>query len=217
MKKLITLFVMLIIICTTFTVFASADESLPAEGEANTTQGPEFSTQTNGNEIYDKLIGYISNGEIWVKIGVTAVSVLALILAIKKSLAKITDALHVLKGFIEGKASKEDAEKAIKSAVDEVKAESKIQYERLSQQYDDLCTRNNDLEAILSLVALQLIKSPNARTEIMALISKTKEHSGSVAEIVEAIELEIQRADELTKDKTPALDSIAAKNNISLG
>ncbi len=211
MKRIIMLFLILTLVCSLFTLSAFAEGADSAQTDTDTAQEAENSAKTNESEIYDKIIAYITNGEIWAKIGVVAVSVLALILAIKKSLAKVHDALRVLRDFIAGKATKEDTEAAISSAMETVRSEYTAHTAALTAQYEDLCKRNNDLEAILSLVALQLVKSPNARTEIMALISKSKAHSGNVAEVVEAIEAEIERADELTKDETPALDAIKAE------
>lgn len=219
MKKIFIFTLIVALLCSFFMISASAEtvsdeevvpsiEIEPSEDVTVPSQEPENSPSDEEKDFYDKLVGFVTDSEIWANIGTIAVSVIALILAIRGSLTKITEALGLLKEFIAGKATKEETETAIRSAIDDVKTNYNNQNETIKKQYEELEARNNRLEAVLSLVALQLVKSPNARVKIMELMADTKGISGDVTAVVESIEAEIQRADEAEKEPTPALDEI---------
>lgn len=225
MKKLFTTITVFILVFALFTipVFAEDEIETPTENQKNevvTESAPEEIAPipsengenlptTRESEVLEQILGFITNGEIWAKIGVTVISVLALILAIKASLGKICDGIIVLKDFIAGKATREETENAISSAVDAVKKEYENKHKELVEQNEQLSGKYDKMTAILTLTVLQLVKSPNARVEIMGLISETKEISGDIAKVVEKISEKIADADASTpKEDTPALDSI---------
>lgn len=225
MKRIIIFTIVFALICSLFMLSVSAEEitetpDTTEEATDTATEGENSSTEGE-KAFHDKLVALVSNGEIWAKIGTTLVALIALILAIKGSLSKITEALMVLKEFIAGKATKEETEKAITSAFDGF-AESYTKHNaEISKQYSELEARNTRLEAVLSLVTLHLIKSPNARAQIMQLMAGTKEITTDVLKTVEAIEEEIRKADEESKEPTPALDKVVASvdeaHHIELG
>ena len=72
---------------------------------------------------------------------------------------------------------------------------------------------------MITLLALQLVKSPNARTEIMKLLENTDIACDNVAEVVEAVQAEIKAADEaMPKIETPTLtalvEEVKAENTV---
>lgn len=219
MKKIFIFTLIVALLCSFFMISASAETvsdevvapSTDIEHSEDVTppsQELENSPEDEEKVFYDKLVGFVTDSEIWANIGTIAVSVIALILAIRGSLTKITEALGLLKEFIAGKATKEETETAIRSAIDDVKTNYNNQNETIKKQYEELEARNNRLEAVLTLVTLQLVKSPNARTQIMSLISGTRECASDVVSVVEKIEAEIEAQDEADREPTPALDEI---------
>lgn len=228
MKKLFTALVVFIL---TFALFAFP---ALAEGEEITAETPEIlETETTApeeipdapdnspvsipnapeNEILEQILGFISNGEIWGKIGATVLSVFALIFSLRSILGKIHDGIIAVTDFISGKATKEETETAINTAVKGVIDKYEEKHKELTQQNAELSAKYDKMSAILSLTVLQLVKSPNARVKIMELIADTNKITEDVAELVEEITEEIAEADAATpKADTPALDAIVKEH-----
>lgn len=184
--------------------------------EENTAQNENKTPTTNENEIIDQLLGIVTDGEIWAKIGVTVLGALALILTLKSGFTKFMDSINVVIEMIKGKATKEEAEIAMKTALSDFEKIYKNEYEKLEKRNEEISGRYNELSAkydkqtaVLTLTVLQLVKSPNARTQIMSLISESKEINGDVMKVVESIAEEIKEADAaIPKIDTPNLDAI---------
>lgn len=182
-----------------------------AESAPNTAVTPEDFVQSEKDAFLDQLIGIVTNGEIWAKIGVSLVAVLALIVALRSTLGNITSAIEAVKSFVAGKATKEETEAVIKSATSDLKDAYNSEFSKMSDKYASLEAKYDRQTAVLSLLSLQLVKSPNARVQIMDLISKAEDIGGNAAEVVAAIEAEIEAADAAeVKPDTPALDAIKA-------
>ena len=225
MKKIIFILTALVLIFALFTptVFAEGDETGEppiVEVETETTEdaadipteSEENLSKNAGDEIYDQILGFITNGEIWAKIGVTVISVLALILAIKASLGKICDGIIALKDFIAGKATKDETEKALSEATKSIKAEYEKKHAELMAQNEELSEKYDKMTAMITLTVTQLIKSPNARTEIIKLANNSKKITSDVVTVVEQVAEAIADADAaMPKEETPALDAIIAE------
>lgn len=194
------------------------DESTTEEEAETAPPAPdEFTTEETENGYFDQILAVVSDGTLWAKISAIVLGCFAIVASLNKGLGSVKSALSVLEKFIQGKASKEETEEALNKATSELSAEYKASHKELSQKYDNLCERNEQLTAILSLVVLNLVKSPNARVHIMSLISGTKKIGGDVVKTVEAIEAEIEKADaEEPKPDTPALDAIANAQAVSV-
>ena len=192
--------------------------SEPLENEAVTPETLEDFAQSEEEGFLDQFTTIITNGEIWAKIGATVLGILALIIAINKNLDKIIGALDAVKNMVAGKATKEETKKTIEAAMSDVKTTYEAKHKEITEKYDALEKKYDQQTAILTLLSLQLVKSPNARVRIMELISETKELGGDIAEIVENIEAEIEAADaaEPAPD-TPALDAVALEINSRSG
>lgn len=192
------------------------ENTLEAEGElsedgADPSEGGVNLSQYGESGFYDRVLGLVTDGAFWAKFAAIVLGVLALIVTVRANLKKIRSAINTLLEFITGKATKEETEAAIGSAVTELKGEYEKQLLAFEEQYTDLATRNDQLTAILSLLTIQLIKNPNARTQIMSLLADTKKHTGAAVDIVEAVEAEIKAAEDAEeKVATPALDAIKA-------
>ena len=157
----------------------------------------------------DKVIAVVTDGEIWAKIGASLIAVVALLVTLKSSLNKVTEIIGALKNLVAGKATKEETEKVISDAITEMKTDYTEKLAELQKKNDELAASNDKTTAILSIISLQLLKSPNARTSIMALLQSAEDEVGNVAELVEKVEAEIEKADaETPKAETPALDAI---------
>lgn len=197
-------------------ISAEAPEHVEAETDSsaeseNTPETPAQLAQDEEKAFLDQLMAIVTNGEIWAKIGASLLAVLALLVTLKSSLGKIGEAIAVLKDFIAGKATKEETETAINGAFEEVKNTYDAKLSELSVKNDELTAKYDKQTAILSLLALQLVKSPNARVQIMGLLAEAKNLGGNVAEVVESIEAEIEAADAAEpKPDTPALDAVIA-------
>lgn len=222
MKKIafVVASVMLMLAVLVFPVGAEEsiiDEPVIEEGVEIEAPAPdESATEETENGYFDQILAVVSDGTLWAKISAIVLGCFAIVAALNKGLGSVKNALSVLEKFIAGKASKEETEAALSKAKTELTAEYKATHEDLSVKYDELCSRNEQLTAILSLVVLHLVKSPNARVHIMSLISGTKEIGGDVVKTVEAIEAEIEKADaEEPKPETPALDAIAASSPVA--
>ena len=212
MKKL---FLLVIVLALVFSLCA-----LPvfAEGEPATEENAENIAQdsikvptTDENEIYEQILGIVTNGEIWAKIGVSVVGIFSLVIAVRSTVNKFTVGIGAIKDMIAGKATKEETAAVIKDGLNEVNKKYDATYTELSRKYKELEESNSKMMAVLSLVTLQLVKSPNARTEIMGLILNHKEIGGDVAELVTDINKAISDADaEIPKPETPAIDEIVS-------
>jgi hypothetical protein len=137
------------------------------------------------------------------------VAVITLIVTIKTNLNEITVIIEAVKSLVAGKATKEETEKVITEKLGEMKTDYSEKLAELIAMRDELCAKNDKLTAILSIISLQLLKSPNARTSVMALLQSAADDIDNVGELVEKIEAEIEAADaETPKPETPALDQI---------
>lgn len=223
MKKIFTAFIALALALVLFTVPAFAEETADTAPETSTevetpeTEAPTTPENTAPSEeenFYGEVVDYFSNGFNWAKIGGVVVAILAAVAAITANLNKVTSILSGISNLVKGKATKEETEKIVGDNLKELKKTYDEQYADLKEKYDDQAERNTELTAVLTVVALQLVKSPYARTEIMGLISGTKKVNGDVKDIVEAVEAEIEKAAaEEEKEPTPALDAIKASVN----
>ena len=225
MKKLFTLLTVLVLVFALFTFPALAEEGATPENEVIetvVTEGNEDTpsdssenlSKTPENEILEQILGFVSNGEIWGKIGATVLSVLALIFALRSSLNKIHDALVVVRDFISGKATKEETEKAITEAKEAMTDEYEKKHKELKEQNAELSEKYDKMQAILSLTVLQVVKSPNARTQIMQILNDTEKITGDIHGFVEGVAEAITKADADTpKEDTPALDAIVAEHS----
>ena len=198
------------------------DEKAPETDNATEedTQNPQQDASkipiNDENEILDQLLGIVTNGEIWAKIGVTILGAVALILTLRTYFDKFIGVINTIKDFIAGKATKEETESVIKNAITDFEKTYKDEYAKLeekndemAEKYDEMSAKYDKQTAVLALTVLQLVKSPNARTQIMSLISDTKEIGEDVAKVIEVIEEEITEADAaIPKVETPNLDSI---------
>lgn len=221
MKRIFAALLIFTLILCAFAVPAFAEEPEASEKEVVTETAPEAegdngaqtSVNVSGvdeNKIYDKVIAFVTDGAFWAKFGAILMGVLAIIGVIATNLKKITAALGAISDLLNGKATKEETKQALKDTYTILKADYDKQAKELNTKYDELKEKHDTTTAILSLLALQLVKSPNARTEIMAILSDTKKLNGNVAEVVEHIEEEIKKADEAIKPDTPALDAVIA-------
>lgn len=218
MKRLTFVLIALIALLAVFGTAVYADDTSVGEviEETSTpetvTDTPETSVElqeSEGDEIIDKVIAVVTDGEIWAKIGVSLAAVIALLATIKVNLNKFTDIIGALKSLVAGKATKEETEKVISDAIGEMKTEYSAKLAEINAKNDELCAKNDKLTAILSIISLQLLKSPNARTSVMALLQSAEDEIANVGELVEKIEAEIEAADaETPKPETPALDQI---------
>lgn len=188
-------------------------EGETVETEEDTATEPENLSKTPENEILEQILGFVSKGEIWGKIGATVLSILALIFALRSSLNKIHDALVAVNLFISGKATKEETEKAVKEAREAMTAEYEKKHKELKEQNAELAEKYDKMQAILSLTVIQVVKSPNARTQIMQILNDTKKITGDIHSFVESVTEDITKADaETPKQDTPALDSIVEEH-----
>lgn len=232
MKKMFYLALILALVLSLFTFSAFAEETLLPEGE-NTENAPEgdaagadteadmpLSDPTiSDNALEDErgtlttqILSVISDGKIWATVGTILAGIVAVIGAISSNYKSVTHGLVTLNDFIKGKATKEETQKMLEDLTAKLSGDFKAELDGINKQYSDIRARNDQLTAVLSLVAIQLVKSPNARTQIMQLITGAKECSGNVTELVTAIEEEIIKADaETEKPETPALDAVMAR------
>lgn len=235
MKRIITVFLALALVLVLFAVpaFASdevidtapdTEENAPdtvIDGEQSATDGAtdivtpptegEISPPSEEERFRDELLDFVSNGANWAKIGGVVLALAAAVGAIIAKLDKFKGILDALLGFVKGKATKEETEKIVGDGMAELKKEYDEKYSALLDKYNEQAVRNNELTAVMTVLALQLVKSPYARTEIMGLLSSTKTVAGGVKDIVEVVEEEIAKAEaEEEKTPTPALDAVKA-------
>ena len=223
MKKIFTTFIALALALVLFTVPAFAEE--PTETTVETTETvtdtegaiaeaptePEISVPSEEERFYDQILDFVTNGANWAKIGGVVVAIIAAVAAITSKLGNVTALLNGISNLVKGKATKEDTEKIVGDNLAVLKDTYDKQYAELLAKYNEQAERNTEMTAIMTVLALQLVKSPYARTEIMGLLSGTKAVAGDVKEIVETVEEEIAKAEaEEEKEPTPALDAIKA-------
>lgn len=216
MKRLFMALIALMLTISMFGFSAFAEDEMPAvvDGETtetteNTPESLENSSQASNSDIVGEVMAIVTDGEIWAKLGITVGGIIAFILAISSKFNEIVSAFGVVNKHLEGKATREEAEAAVKSAVEGVKTKFDENAAEMNAKYAALEEKYNKQTAVLTLLALQLVKSPNARVQIMELIQSGKQVSEDVSEVVEAIEAEIEAADAAEpKPDTPALDAV---------
>lgn len=233
MKKLFCFALILVLMLSLFSIPSFAEEEATVPEVENTENTPEVDTADPDTEtdipssnptvsdtaledekgtLTTQILSLVSDGKIWATVGAILAGVLGVIGAISSNYKAVKDGLVTLNSFIQGKATKEDTKKMLEELTDKLTGDFKAELDRINKQYSDISARNEQLTAVLSLVAIQLLKSPNARTQIMQLITGAKDCSGDVAELVSAIEAEIIKADaEMEKPDTPALDAVMAR------
>ena len=217
MKRIFITVIALALALVLFTVPAFAEEAADTtttettETVTETPSTPENTAPNEENRFYDQIVEFVSNGANWAKIGAVVLSIIAAIGAITVKLDKFKAMIDGAIALIKGKATKEETEKIVTENYKELKKSYDEQYAELKKQYDEQAERNTELTAVMTVLALQLVKSPYARTEIMGLLSGAKAVNGDVKDIVEAVEEEIAKAEaEEEKEPTPALDAIKA-------
>lgn len=233
MKKIISIIIALVLIVGVFTVPAfAADETDPIVTEGGTVEGtevpeitapddttdttlpdttetPEITVESEEKAFYAELVDALTNGANWAKFGGILATVLAALAVIGKYASGIKTLVGGVKNMVEGKASKEDTEKLVKSEGEKIVSAVLTAVDDTKQKQAELEQKYDTQTAILTLVTLQLVKSPYARTEIMKLLSAADMQGKNVSEIVGIIENEIKAAEEAEeKPETPALDSI---------
>ena len=227
MKKIIATILGLMLVVGAFTVpvFAADTETDPVVTEGGTAEGtevpevtdttvpdttdPEVTVETEEKAFTAELVDALTDGATWVKVGSVLAALLGALVAVSKATSNISNLIGGLKNMVEGKATKEETEKLVKSETDKIISATLTALDDTKKKQDELTAKYNEQTAILTLITLQLVKSPYARTEIMNLITTAKMQGKEAAEIVEVIEAEIKAAeDSEEKVPTPALDSI---------
>ncbi len=217
MKRIFITVIALALALVLFTVPAFAEEAADTtttettETVTDTPTEPEISAPSEEERFYDQIVDFVSNGANWAKIGGVVLAIIAAIGAVTANLNKVKAMIDGVTALLKGKATKEETEKIVTDNYKVLKKSYDEQYAELKTQYDEQAERNTELTAVMTVLALQLVKSPYARTEIMGLLSGTKAVAGDVKDIVEAVEEEIAKAEaEEEKEPTPALDAIKA-------
>ena len=217
MKRIFITVIALALALVLFTVPAFAEEATDTTTTENTETvtetptTPENTAPTEEERFYDQIVEFVSNGANWAKIGGVVLAIIAAIGAITANLNKVKAMIDGVNALVKGKATKEETEKIVGDNLAALKDTYDKQYSELKKQYDEQAERNTELTAVMTVLALQLVKSPYARTEIMGLLSGTKAVAGDVKDIVETVEEEIAKAEaEEEKEPTPALDAIKA-------
>lgn len=207
MKKII---VLMLVFCA---IFSLASISVFAEDSATATEA--VPAPDNGSEVLEAITNVVTDGALWAKIGVTLLAALSIIVAVSKNLNSVKTALTTVIDFLKGNgATKEDTANALEKVKNDITKDYKSSHDELTQKYNELIEKTNTQTAIVALLSLQLVKSPNARVQLMSLIADAKKIGGTVEEVVTTIEAEIEKADaEEPKPETPALDSIVSEFN----
>lgn len=207
MKKIIVLMLVFCAIFSLTSISVFAEESAPV---TEAVPAPD-----NGSEVLEAITNVVTDGALWAKIGVILLSALSIIVAVTKNLNSVKIALSTVYDFLKGNgATKEDTANALEKVKTDLKKDYKVSYDDLSQKYNELIEKTNTQTAIVALLSLQLVKSPNARVQLMSIISDAKKIGGSIEEVVTTIEAEIEKADaEEPKPDTPALDKIVSDVN----
>lgn len=225
MKKFLTVIFALVISASLFIFPVFAEEPTDAPSESvnddvvtdpvdNTDHAPEITPESEEKAFTEELVDALTNGANWAKFGGILAAVLGALAVLYKYTSGIKNIINGVKDLVAGKASKEDTEKLLKSESEKILSATLSALEDTKKKQEELTEKYNEQTAILTLITLQLVKSPYARTEIMNIITSAKTHGKDVAEIVEVIEAEIKAAEEAEeKMPTPALDSIVASVN----
>jgi hypothetical protein len=223
MRRIFITVIALALALVLFTVPAFAEEAADTttsettettETVTETPSTPENTAPTEEERFYDQIVEFVSNGANWAKIGGVVLAIIAAIGAVTANLNKVKAMIDGVTALLKGKATKEETEKIVGDNLAALKDTYDKQYSELKKQYDEQAERNTELTAVMTVLALQLVKSPYARTEIMGLLSGAKAVNGNVKDIVEAVEEEIAKAEaEEEKEPTPALDAIKASVN----
>ncbi|MBR3680627.1 MAG: hypothetical protein IKL79_01325 [Clostridia bacterium] len=238
MKKFLTILIALIISASffVFPVFAQEPTDAPSESVSDDvvtdttesiTHPSEITPESEEKAFTKELVDALTNGANWAKFGGILAAVLGALAVLYKYTSGIKNVINGVKDLVAGKASKEDTEKLLKSESEKILSATLSALEDTKKKQEELTEKYNEQTAILTLITLQLVKSPYARTEIMNIITSAKAKGKDVAEIVEVIEAEIKAAEEAEeKMPTPALDSIVAsvdteetdgENGVALG
>lgn len=217
MKRIFITVIALALALVLFTVPAFAAEAADTtttettETVTETPTEPENSAPSEEERFQDQILDFVSNGANWAKIGGVVLAIIAAIGAITTNLNKVKAILNAILALLKGKVTKEETEKIVVENFKPIKKDFNDKFDELKKQNDEQAERNTKLTAVMTVLTLQLVKSPYARTEIMGLLSDTKAVAGNVKDIVEAVEEEIAKAEaEEEKEPTPALDAIKA-------
>lgn len=222
MKKIITIIAALVLCASLFVfpVFAEDTvtdipvDTVTEDTVTNTPTEPEITPESEEKAFTEELVDALTNGANWAKFGGILAAVLGTLAVLYKYMSGIKNTINGVKNLVAGKASKEDTEKILKNESKKILSATLTALEDTKKKQEELTEKYNEQTAILTLITLQLVKSPYARTEIMNIITSAKTHGKDVAEIVEVIEAEIKAAEESEeKTPTPALDSIVASVN----
>ncbi len=217
MKRIITIIAALVLCASllVFPVFAEDTvtdipvDTVPEDTVTDTPTEPDITPESEEKAFTSELVDALTNGANWAKFGGILAAVLAALAVIGKYASGIKALVGGVKSLVEGKASKEDTEKLVKKEGEKIVSAVLTAVDDTKKKQDELTAKYNEQTAILTLITLQLVKSPYARTEIMNLITTAKMQGKEAAEIVEVIEAEIKAAEDAEeKDPTPALDSI---------
>ena len=217
MKRIITIIAALVLCASLFVFPVFAEDTVTDIPVDTVTEGtvtdtptePEITPESEEKAFTAELVDALTNGANWAKFGGILAAVLAALAVIGKYASGIKALVGGVKSLVEGKASKDDTEKLVKSETDKIISATLTALDDTKKKQDELTAKYNEQTAILTLITLQLVKSPYARTEIMNLITTAKMQGKEAAEIVEVIEAEIKAAEDAEeKDPTPALDSI---------
>lgn len=227
MKRIFTLILALILCASLLVVPAFAEEPTDEapDGATDTTvdapdtpDTPKITPEGEAEAFTDQLVAFLTDGATWAKFGGIVAAILAVLGVLYKYTSGIKSVIGGVKSLVEGKATKAETEKLIKDEGDKILSGVLECIEDTKKKQDELTEKYNEQTAILTLITLQLVKSPHARTEIMKIISTAKTHGKDAAELVEVIEAEIKAAEEAEeKIPTPALDAIITEVNGDTG
>lgn len=219
MKKIITVFLILTLIFGIFALTASAEEPVtdepvieaPTDTAETPADSPEITVEGEEKAFYEEVVDALTNGANWAKFGGILAAILAALGVLYKYTSGIKTIISGVKSLVEGKASKEDTEAIVKTECERIRSAALTAIEETNKKQAELTEKYNEQTAILTLITLQLVKSPYARTEIMNILATAKTKGKDALEIVEAVEAEIKAAEEAEeKPSTPALDAVVA-------
>lgn len=223
MKKIITVFITLLLSLSLFALPSFAEEATEAptdetaietpvtEDTAGTDETPNITVENEEKAFREELVAALTDGGNWAKFGGILASVLAVLGVLYKYTSGINTMIGGVKSLVEGKATRAETEATVKAEGEKILSATLAALEDTRKRQDELNEKYNEQTAILTLITLQLVKSPYARTEIMNIISTAKAKGKDVSEIVEVIEAEIKAAEAAeVKASTPALDKIVA-------
>lgn len=207
MKRIFCCIVMIAVFLTAFSTVCFAEELDPTVENAPETQ---IQAQEDDEKNFaDEIIAAVTNAENWGKLGVYFLGIIALIAAIYK---KISPLLPFLAHIKDEGATKEDIEKKLNSAKDDILAEVRKYMDDVSGQIRDVKGEEDTTLTIITILANALKINPTAKTEIANYLTGINKPDGTIQEVVAAVGEKIQKAlDAEEKIDTPALDAIAAE------